>query len=75
VILIVALGIVLLTGCGNGERVANAASPPASAASVAALSTLQLEKVAEGLTNPVYITSPAGDSRLFVVEQAGRIRI
>jgi glucose/arabinose dehydrogenase len=75
VILVVALGIVLFTGCGNDERVANAASPPASAASVAALSTLQLEKVAEGLTNPVYITSPAGDPRLFVVEQAGRIRI
>lgn len=74
-ILIVALGIVLLTGCGNDERVANAANPPASSASVAALSTLRLEKVVEGLNSPVYITSPPGDPRLFVVEQAGRIRI
>jgi glucose/arabinose dehydrogenase len=71
VILIVALGIVLLAGCGGSDDgVANAANPP-----VAALSTLRLEKVAEGLKNPVYVTSPAGDPRLFVVEQAGRIRI
>jgi glucose/arabinose dehydrogenase len=36
---------------------------------------LQLQKVASGLAAPVYLTSPPGDARLFVVEQAGRIRI
>jgi glucose/arabinose dehydrogenase len=37
--------------------------------------TLTLETVASGLDNPVYVTSPPGDPRLFVVEQTGRIRI
>jgi len=37
--------------------------------------TLRLSEVANGLKNPLYLTSPAGDPRLFIVEQAGRIRI
>src|SRR5688572_7952100 len=36
---------------------------------------LSLQSIASGLNNPVYLTSPAGDARLFVVEQPGRIRI
>lgn len=36
---------------------------------------LSLQEVASGLNNPVYVTSPPGDARLFVVEQLGRIRI
>jgi glucose/arabinose dehydrogenase len=36
---------------------------------------LRAEQVAAGLANPVYVTAPAGDDRLFVVEQPGRIRI
>jgi glucose/arabinose dehydrogenase len=36
---------------------------------------LTLELVASGLSSPVFLTSPANDQRLFVVEQAGRIRI
>jgi glucose/arabinose dehydrogenase len=36
---------------------------------------LGLEEVASGLASPLYVTAPAGDSRLFVVEQHGRIRI
>jgi glucose/arabinose dehydrogenase len=31
--------------------------------------------VASGLTAPIYLTAPANDPRLFVVERAGRIRI
>jgi glucose/arabinose dehydrogenase len=37
--------------------------------------TLRLSEVASGLKNPLYLISPAGDPRLFIVEQAGRIRI
>lgn len=37
--------------------------------------TLRLSEVASGLKNPLYLTSPPGDPRLFIVEQAGRIRI
>ncbi len=36
---------------------------------------LALERVVGGLSSPLYLTSPAGDNRLFVVEQPGRIRI
>ena len=36
---------------------------------------LALQEVASGLNNPVYVTSPSGDSRLFIVEQVGRIRV
>lgn len=36
---------------------------------------LRLQEVASGLSSPVYVTSPADDARLFVVEQQGRIRI
>src|SRR5262245_23216413 len=38
-------------------------------------SGLALEQVANGLDKPLYVTAPAGDSRLFVVEQPGRIRM
>jgi glucose/arabinose dehydrogenase len=36
---------------------------------------LRLEVVASGLSSPVYLTAPANDPRLFVVEQPGRIRV
>ena len=36
---------------------------------------LQLQTVVEGLQDPVYLTAPASDPRLFVIEQPGRIRI
>ncbi len=36
---------------------------------------LRLENVAAGFDSPLYVTAPAGDARLFVVEQTGRIRI
>src|SRR6185312_8968117 len=38
-------------------------------------SSIGVEEVARGLNNPVYLTAPEGDARLFVVEQPGRIRI
>lgn len=37
--------------------------------------SLAVEEVASGLESPVYLTAPAGDPRLFIVEQVGRIRI
>jgi glucose/arabinose dehydrogenase len=36
---------------------------------------LRLEPVATRLSSPLYLTAPANDSRLFIVEQPGRIRI
>lgn len=36
---------------------------------------LRAELVVQGLANPVYLTAPAGDTRLFVVERSGVVRI
>jgi glucose/arabinose dehydrogenase len=36
---------------------------------------LAVEVVASGFSNPIHLTAPSGDSRLFVVEQGGVIRI
>ena len=36
---------------------------------------LAVQQVVEGLQSPVYLTAPAGDARLFIAEQPGRIRI
>ncbi len=37
--------------------------------------SVRLETVASNLASPVFATAPAGDTRLFIVEQAGRILI
>ena len=36
---------------------------------------LYSERIASGLTEPVFATAPEGDTRLFVVERAGVIKI
>lgn len=36
---------------------------------------LRVEPVASGVSNPLLLTAPASDPRLFIVEQPGRIRI
>ncbi len=37
--------------------------------------SVRFEVVAQGLTDPIFITAPVADPRLFVVEQPGRIRV
>ena len=37
--------------------------------------SIKAVQVAAGLDHPVFLTAPAGDERLFVVEQPGRVRI
>ncbi|HYN80076.1 MAG TPA: PQQ-dependent sugar dehydrogenase [Gemmatimonadaceae bacterium] len=49
-------------------------APPVAQARLTA-TTVRLEQVGDRFRSPVFITSPPGDSRLFVVEQAGRIRV
>jgi glucose/arabinose dehydrogenase len=48
---------------------------PTTTASLPPLQGLGLETVAEGLSNPLLVTAPEGDPRLFVVEKVGRVRI
>jgi len=73
-----------LTACaGSPER--NASGPPTVATEQMANTTartkarakkLRLVKVASGLDSPVFVTATASEpSRLYVVEQAGRIRV
>src|SRR5437870_137937 len=59
------LGALALLACGGSPS-----GPPAAGDS------LRLQLVASGLSSPVYLSAPPGDTeRLFIVEQAGRIRI
>ncbi len=55
-------------GATRGDALEAACTPTAG-------SDLVLEPVADGLAQPVLVTAPPGDRRLFVVEQPGRIRI
>jgi glucose/arabinose dehydrogenase len=41
----------------------------------ATFAPLGVEPIASGLSNPVLLTAPSSDSRLFIVEKPGRIRI
>jgi len=50
------------------------ASASVSYAAAAPLA-LALQEVAGGLDAPIFLTAPTGDSRLFIVERPGRIRV
>jgi glucose/arabinose dehydrogenase len=41
----------------------------------AAAQNLSLQPVASGLSQPLFVTAPAGDSRLFIVEKGGIIKV
>jgi glucose/arabinose dehydrogenase len=57
------------SSCGSQSENETTAPPPDGTVPVA------LEEVAEGLAFPLYLTTPPGDPRLFVVEKGGAIRI
>lgn len=65
--LLVACG---LAGCGDGTP-----SEPGGNGNGDPDIELTLAPVATGLERPVHVDAPAGDSRLFVVEKAGRILV
>lgn len=50
-------------------------SGPSGGGTPAGDAGIRLRQVAEGLESPVFLTAPANDARLFIVEQPGRIRI
>ena len=74
------IALILVAACADsqanpaGRPASNAASDSATDVGVTA-NALRLEQVGDRFRNPVFLTSPSGDSRLFIVEQAGRIRI
>ncbi|MFL5539597.1 MAG: PQQ-dependent sugar dehydrogenase [Longimicrobiaceae bacterium] len=61
---------VLLLAAACGRNPGDGQDPPPAPAS-----GLRLVEVASGLDQPLYVTAPAGDPRIFVVEQTGKIRI
>lgn len=70
-ILVSFLALLLLAACGSGSGNDSAAPPPPKTQV-----EVSLASVATGFTNPVDIENAAdGSNRLFVVEQAGTIRI
>src|ERR1043166_2786414 len=79
-LLVVKIAILLVVlGCSSNSGTeetgtSSATMPPATAPSVAAGTALRLRPVVTGLSGPVHITH-AGDERLFIVEQPGRIRM
>jgi glucose/arabinose dehydrogenase len=62
------LSALLFIACSSGDKSPVDPQPEPDV-------TLGVQEIAAGLSNPLYLTSPTGDSRLFVVEQPGRIRI
>ncbi len=60
--------VAIASGCGD-EFTNETPAPPDGTVPVA------LAEVASGLAFPLYLTSPPGDERLFVVEKGGAIRI
>ncbi|HET6579051.1 MAG TPA: PQQ-dependent sugar dehydrogenase [Gemmatimonadales bacterium] len=58
---------VLAGACGSGD--AAGLGPPDGAVPVA------LQEVASGLSFPLALTAPPGDSRLFIVEKGGAVRV
>ena len=88
-VLVLATGGIVAPGCraaaespdgaaasSAGTRATNAATdPPPGVSSFPRRTGLRLEPVVRGLDRPLHLTAPAGDTRLFVVEQGGTIRI
>lgn len=72
----VTAGTATLTPSPASQTVAVAAGATATATVVYGSSTIALATVEVATAvNPVFLTAPPGDARLFIVERAGRIRI
>jgi glucose/arabinose dehydrogenase len=79
----IVLAALLFAGCGGSSGGGAATAPTESAAAtatsggghVAKAAAVRLQKIGS-FDSPVYVTSPPGDaSRLFVVEQGGKVRV
>ncbi len=64
---------------GDGPAIDDGGAPDGPPATVcepiSGVPTLGLQPIATGLDMPVYVTSPPGDPRLFVLEKKGTIRV
>lgn len=64
------VSVVFLAACGGSTP-----AVPDVTDDDSTVTALAVEAVVSGLRAPLYLTAPADDPRLFIVEQAGRIRI
>src|SRR5215203_1692717 len=74
------IGAAVAFGCTDSDArtpLRNSSSPaqPAENTPAVVATRLRFEQVGDKFEHPVYLTSPPGDARLFVVEQSGRIVI
>ena len=71
----------LVTGVAAGDAEIRATAEGVTGSTVVAVvppensGSAVLQQIASGLDFPLYLTSPAGDDRLFIVEKAGTVRI
>ncbi len=71
-----ALLVLLLTACAISASQQPQPVDPCSVRSPTTIPQLELQRVADGFTRPVYLTHAGdGSNRLFIVEQAGVIKI
>lgn len=68
-----ALAAALSFACSDSQ--ARPSVSGGQSAGVISSGTIRLQQVGDRFRSPVYLTSPANDARLFIVEQAGTIRI
>jgi glucose/arabinose dehydrogenase len=69
------LAAAVLAGVTACAREATAPTVSRDVAQIPPPTALSLRVVASGLSNPVYLTSPPRDARLFIVQQNGLIRV
>src|SRR5690349_9759938 len=65
------IGLLTMAACDAAGSGGPSTEPPPPDGPV----PVALQEVAAGLAFPVYLTAPPGDSRLFIVEKGGAIRI
>src|SRR5262245_38950996 len=67
--------VIALAGCGGGGTHGSIDAVAAPYCAPTHGTNLKLTQVATGLTEPVFVTAPTGDPRLFILEKPGRIRL
>lgn len=65
----------MLSSCGGGGGGSGDAAFPGGGTPNPPTLTLALQRVVGGLNQPIHLSAPAGDARLFIAERPGRIRI
>ncbi|MDX5480875.1 MAG: PQQ-dependent sugar dehydrogenase, partial [Hymenobacteraceae bacterium] len=63
------------TSTPTSEETTDTADTPTAATEQASVDSVGLQLIASDLVSPVFLTQPADDDRLFIVDQVGEIRV